>query len=179
MKQSMDIVPFHPGDDDIEKIGELYCTVFLGKGWSIADKENVIHNIIKHAGYQGFKGLKAKDGKGDITGFSYGYHSLPGQFYRGKIAEQLSEHEIDTWLEDCFEFVELAVHPFFRRRGIAEDLHHLLLDDLNQRTAVLTTGVHNGPAIHLYRKLGWEIIKKDAPVIPRDDLQIIMGKKLM
>lgn len=178
VKNNIEIAPFYINDPAIEEIAELYCMTFLGEDFSLKDRESAMKNITKHANYEGFKGLKAKDEKGNIVGFSYGYTSLPAQFYREKIAAQLSEKEINTWLTDCFEFVELAVSPHYKRIGIASRLHDSLLESKNHRTAILTTGMENIPAINLYRKKGWERIKKDAPVISRNNLQIIMGKTL-
>lgn len=178
MNKSIEIIPFYSDDSNIEEIGELYCTTFLGENYLIEDKENAIINIHKHSNYRGFEGFKALDDKGNIVGFSYGYKSLPAQFYRQKIAKQLSELEIETWLSDCFEFVELAVSPSHRRLGIASNLHDALLKENKHRTTVLTTGIKNHSAINLYRKKGWQMIKKDAPVITADNLQVIMGKEL-
>lgn len=167
---------FYHRDPDIEKIAELYCVTFLTDNYSM--EENAIKNINKHANYEGFIGLKANDDDRNIVGFTYGYTSLPGQFYREKIAEHLSEEDIKTWLFNCFEFVELAVLPSYRRLGIASKLHHALLESVNYNSAVLTTGMENRPAINFYRKHGWEMIKKDVPVISEDNLQAIMGKAL-
>ncbi|WP_158598357.1 GNAT family N-acetyltransferase [Falsibacillus albus] len=174
----MEIVQFYDNDSDIEKIGELYCRTFLGKEYSLEDKEHAIKNIKKHANYHGFFGLKALDEEGNLIGFTYGYESLPGQFYREKIAYQLSAIERDTWLSNCFEFVEIAVNHSYKRLGIASKLHDTLLQNINLKTAVLTTGTDNRPAINLYIKEGWKLIKKDAPVLSENNLQVIMGKVL-
>lgn len=149
------IIPFSSCDFDIEKIGELYCTTFLGSDYSFEDKAEAIKNIVKHSNYDGFKGFKAIDDRGSIVGFSYGYTSLPEQFYRRKVAKQLSEIEIETWLSDCFEFVELAVSPSYRRLGIASKLHDVLLMKNKHRTSVLTTSNENYPAIgYIEKKVG-------------------------
>jgi len=81
-----------------------------------------------------------------------------------------------NWLNDCFEFVELAVDPMFKRLGIASKLHDALLDSIHHNTAILTTWIKNTPAINLYQSKGWEVIKRDVPVVTEGDLQVIMGK---
>ncbi|WP_052400597.1 GNAT family N-acetyltransferase [Oceanobacillus jeddahense] len=169
---------FYQDDSDIEKIAELYCMTFLTADYSHEDKGNAVKNLRKHAGYEGFVGIKSRDEAGNVIGFAYGYTSLPNQFYREKIADQLPEDQIDSWLYDCFEFVELAVHHSYKRLGVASKLHDALLANTNCKTAVLTTGVKNKPAVNLYRKKGWELIKNDAPVISEANLQVIMGKIL-
>ena len=57
-----------------------------------------------------------------------------------------------------FEFVELAVRPDLRRRGISGRLHDALLSGLDAPTAVLSTEVENEPAIGLYLGRGWEVV---------------------
>lgn len=173
----MVILPFYQNDPDLEDIAMLYCKIFL-EDFSLYDKEKAIININKHADYKGFKGLKAKDGKGNIIGFTYGYTSMPNQFYYQKIANQLSADEINYWLDHCFEYTELAVDPDNRRIGIAGKMHDLLLENLNYKSSVLTTGVKNDPAINLYRKKGWGLIRSHAAVTSKDNLQMIMGKRL-
>ncbi len=84
----------------------------------------------------------------------------PNNFTEKKIANQLSDDKIDFWLADCFEFVELAVNHSYKRLGVASKLHDELLANTNCGTAVLTTAIKNKPALNLYKKKGWEVIKK-------------------
>ena len=49
---------------------------------------------------------------------------------------------------------EVAVHPMYRRKGIAEALVHLAIDSLEDRTISLVLMDEN-PARHLYEKLGF------------------------
>ncbi|WP_339283426.1 GNAT family N-acetyltransferase [Oceanobacillus sp. FSL K6-3682] len=178
MLENIEIDYFNSNDSDIEKIAKLYCMTFLTDNILLEDKENAVKNIRKHTGYEGFIGLKCKGAKGKLIGFAYGYTSLSKQFYREKIANQLSDDKIDFWLADCFEFVELAVNHSYKRLGVASKLHDELLANTNCGTAVLTTAIENKPALNLYKKKGWEVIKKDAPIISKDNLQVIMGKVL-
>ena len=57
-----------------------------------------------------------------MIGFAYGYASLPGQYYHELLARAFDREECDKWLRDCFEFVELAVHPSFRKQGLGRML---------------------------------------------------------
>ncbi|WP_093855241.1 GNAT family N-acetyltransferase [Tenuibacillus multivorans] len=113
-----------------------------------------------------------------MVGFTYGYTSLPQQFYRQKIEQQLSVDERNTWLGHCFEFVELAVDSSYKRQGIGGQLHNELLSNLTHQTSILTTHIDNLPAINLYKQKGWDMIKTNAPIITADHLQVIMGKRL-
>ncbi|WP_164669815.1 GNAT family N-acetyltransferase [Virgibacillus doumboii] len=174
----IDISFFGKDDVDLNRIAELYCKTFIGEKFTPKDLESTVENINKHACYEGFKGIKAIDDIGKLQGFTYGYTSLPHQFYRKKLGVQLTDQQNAKWLKDYFEFVELAVDSSARRMGIGGLLHDKLLDGLDQQTSILTTSVDNDPAIKLYMGKGWEIISGKAPVISEADPQVIMGKVL-
>ncbi|UOQ42861.1 GNAT family N-acetyltransferase [Halobacillus salinarum] len=165
------------GTKDVQACAELYCHVFIGDDFTNKDFQISLENLHKHSIYEGFKGVKAVNENEDIIGFAYGYTSKPGQFYREKLIEHLLEIK-HLWLNDCFEFVELAVHPGHTREGIGTKLQNHLLEGLPHHTAVLTVSVTNQPAFHLYRKRGWETLQYNAPLISKDDLQMILGLKL-
>lgn len=177
-KGSVTIQSFHEHDADLNRIGKLFCRTFTGDHYSDSELENAVSNITKHAGYEGFKGLKAKNQDDRLIGFAYGYFSLPHQFYRKRLELQLTPEQTAKWLSDCFEFVEMAVNPGYRRRRVGGHLHDKLLENSPQKTSVLTTSVDNFPAIQLYKQKGWEVVKADAAVISESQLQVIMGKGL-
>ncbi|EJV86608.1 hypothetical protein IG9_02720 [Bacillus cereus HuA2-9] len=84
--------------------------------------------------------------------------------------------QVDQWLEDCFEFVELAVHPEYRNECLGTKLHNELLEGILNRTSVLTTQIDNEKARSLYERLDWVNILE--PFHPsKDDVPyVIMGK---
>ncbi|MBP1949676.1 N-acetyltransferase [Virgibacillus litoralis] len=172
------IIPFDKKNEDLHSIAALYCKTFIGNTYTSLDFESAVENINKHTSYNGFRGLMAKDKSGTLIGFTYGYTSLPGQFYREKLAAQLTDKQQIEWLNNCFEFVELAVENKVKRMGIGGKLHDRLLSEINHDTSVLTTSPENNPAINLYISKGWEVIKENAAVISMGDVQVIMGKKI-
>lgn len=176
--KNIDIQTFFENDADLNKIGDLYCLTFAGDHYSPSELEDAISNINKHAGYEGFKGLKATDKDRGLIGFAYGYTSLAHQFYREKLEMQLTVEQKIKWLGDCFEFVEMAVALEFKRQGIGGLLHDTLLRGQAHKMSVLTTPVDNFPALQLYKKKGWKFIKEDAAVISESHPQVIMGKEL-
>lgn len=136
----------------------------------------------RHATYPGWRGHVAladfdADGTSRVVGYVYGYSSAPDQQYHRTLRDALPARTYDRWLTDCFEVVELGVHPAYRRQGLATRLHDAVLDGVPHRTAVLTTGVDNAPAQALYDRLGWVLVWE--PFVPdRGPEMVVLGKDL-
>ena len=82
---------------------------------------------------------------------------------------------------DESDVMNVAVHPDFRRRGIAEALVNSLVDELNvieSRCLTLEVRVSNVPAISLYEKLGFVEVgkRKNYYRNPKEDA-LIMRKE--
>ena len=82
---------------------------------------------------------------------------------------------------DESDVMNVAVHPDFRRRGIAETLVNALVDELKaieSRCLTLEVRASNVPAISLYEKLGFAQIgrRKNYYRNPREDA-LIMRKE--
>ncbi len=158
-------------EQNVEKVAQLYNSI-----WK--EDSSFVDRIQKHMSYEGFKGMIAVDEGGNMIGFSYGYLSRPGQYYYSLLEKALTEKQRDIWLSHCFELVELAVHPEFRKQGIGKQLLNELLEEVSTNTALLTTQVTNLPARTLYDQLKWTVIKE--PFFPNESSEpyVIMGKKL-
>ena len=79
---------------------------------------------------------------------------------------------------DESDVMNVAVHPDFRRRGIAEALVNSLVTELNtigSRCLTLEVRVSNAPAVSLYEKLGFAEIgrRKNYYRNPREDALIL------
>ncbi len=125
-----------------------------------------------HARWKGFRCVVARDqafdspasvpgagppvsGGPGVVGFAYGFTSQPDTWWRELVTAEMSPPAAREWLEDCFEFVELAVTPAFQGQHIGGRLHDALLAGVNHRTAVLSTLQADTNALHLYRNRGW------------------------
>jgi ribosomal protein S18 acetylase RimI-like enzyme len=116
----------------------------------------------RHLAREGFRFVVAEDDEGRLAGLAYGYLGGPGQWWHDLVATAMLEEQRERWLAPGhFEFVELAVRPDLRRRGIGVELHDRLLEGLADRPAVLSTQLDNTPALSLYRRRGWETVVRE------------------
>ena len=79
--------------------------------------------------------------------------AMEGDRLAGYIGSQSVEGEADV--------MNVAVHPDFRRRGIAEQLCNTLVSQLYQNQIhclTLEVRASNVPAIHLYQKMGFVLV---------------------
>ncbi|MBQ7002113.1 MAG: ribosomal protein S18-alanine N-acetyltransferase [Oscillospiraceae bacterium] len=96
--------------------------------------------------------------------------ALEGETVAGYIGSQTVMGETDM--------MNVAVHPDFRRNGIAQDLVNQLVEDLKtleSHCLTLEVRASNAPAITLYEKLGFAQIgrRKNYYRNPREDALIL------
>ncbi|MGG1610823.1 GNAT family N-acetyltransferase, partial [Bacillus wiedmannii] len=119
----MIIIPIRKDEALIINMAKLYCKVFDTTNFA-----DMVERIRRHIGYTDFKGIVAINDENEVIGFTYGYRSLEGQYYNQLMREVLNREQVDQWLEDCFEFVELAVDPQYQNEGLGTKLHNELLE---------------------------------------------------
>ena len=104
------------------------------------------------------------------NGLSLWLVALEGETVAGYVGSQTVLDETDM--------MNIAVHPDFRRRGIAQALVESLVKQLRQRGSrclTLEVRASNSPAIALYEKLGFQKIgrRKNYYRNPREDALIL------
>jgi ribosomal protein S18 acetylase RimI-like enzyme len=130
-----------------------------------------------HARRDGFRCVVARE-DGLVVGFAYGYTSAPGQWWHDWVRSLLDAAQVEVWMSDAFELVELAVRPAAQGRGHGARLHDAVLADRPHRTALLTTRDEDTPARRLYRRRGWVPLREGWRPSARQPPLVFMGLRL-
>jgi ribosomal protein S18 acetylase RimI-like enzyme len=147
--------------------------------WPDATGERLDAIVPRHVEREGFHFVAEHDEEGRLAGFAYGYRGEAGQWWRDLVAAAMDDQAREHWLAPGhFEFVELAVRPDLRRRGIGGRLHDALLEGLDAPTAVLSTEVDNRPALALYHGRGWQVLVPEIDFGAEFPPFLVMGKEL-
>ena len=115
----------------------------------------------RHAGYRGFLAFGALNLRGRLVGFSYGYTSQPGLWWREQVAAPLSPEQRLEWFSDAFELAELHVHPSAQGNRLGSQLHDRLVESQPHRTALLSVMHRSERARQLYTSRGWQTLIYD------------------
>jgi ribosomal protein S18 acetylase RimI-like enzyme len=108
----------------------------------------------RHAARAGYR-LAVGSDDGAVAGFAWGYIGQRGQYWTDLACGVLPSEITDVWVGGHFEFVELAVLPDYRRRGLGSRLHDTLLAGVTQRCLLSTADDAADPAVRLYLRHGW------------------------
>ncbi|HEX6682181.1 MAG TPA: GNAT family N-acetyltransferase [Candidatus Limnocylindrales bacterium] len=174
MKQSIDVsVADRATVNDLrDQLAHVYRIAFEEFGEPPEAAEHFrTGQLPKHVEREGFRFALAREtgDAGRVVGFAYGYTGDFGQWWTDRVARLAPAEIAERWLGGHFEFVELAVDPAVRGRGIGTALHDLLLEDLPHRVALLTTYRDRDLAApRLYRRKGWRVLV--SPLDPNNDL---------
>jgi ribosomal protein S18 acetylase RimI-like enzyme len=136
---------------------------------------SLANTIRRHALLGGFRAFGAFNARTELVGFSYGYASQPGLWWREQIAQPLSSEQRAYWLANAFELAELHVHPAAQGRKLGSQLHDLLLQDVPNTTALLSVMHRSQRARHLYTRRGWQTLVADLrfPTEPRTSFSVL------
>lgn len=169
---------------DARRFGEWRAPVFetfrAGFAMSGEDAARFAERVVdRHAGRVSFRCVLAREGvDGSFLGCAYGYTGGPGQWWRDIVAGAVGGRVAGRWLADYFEFVEFAVVPGARRRGVGGRIHDALLSGLLHRTAALSTQRDNDAARRFYARRGWELLLEGLVFPNGTEPYIVMGLDL-
>jgi GNAT superfamily N-acetyltransferase len=111
--------------------------------------------IRRHSTYPGFRARGAFADDDRLEGFTYGFSTFAGGWWREQVAAALTPEQRRSWLADTFEFAELHVRPSAQGLGVGGRLHDELLREVPHRMALLSVRHGGERARRLYLDRGW------------------------
>ena len=137
--------------------------------------------IAGHVRRPGFRAVATLDPGGALLGFGYGYTSGSGQWWHDQVRSALPRAARKAWLIDCFEVVELHVHPTAQGHGLGAAQLRALLTMATGKTTLLSTpeaDERTSRAWRLYRRFQFVDILRHF-TFPGDDRPFaILGRTL-
>ena len=122
----------------------------------------------------GFVLAEARHG-GFLVGYAFGAPLRPSTSWWRQLTTPLPEEVTTEHPGRTFALADLAVRASWRRQGIAETLHDLILEDRPEERATLTVPPRAIPAQNAFRKWGWRKVARTrdgGPGAPVSDVLI-------
>jgi ribosomal protein S18 acetylase RimI-like enzyme len=134
-----------------------------------------------HVRRRGFRAVATLDPNGALLGFGYGYTSGSGQWWHDQVRSALPRSSRRAWLSDCFEVVELHVHPAAQGHGLGAAQLRALLTMAAGKTTLLSTpeaDEQKSRAWRLYRRFEFVDVLRDFRFPGDDRAFAILGRAL-
>jgi GNAT superfamily N-acetyltransferase len=164
-----------------DRLIDIYQATFSQPPYSesLADFLNFAGRLSYHARQSGFRCVILRPAPGaEVIGFVYGFPGTKGDWFYSFVSDYLTPALRQQYLDDFFEFAEIAVLPTFQGRGFGGQLHDALLADVKQSSVCLATPEIDTNAHHLYRRREWITLTRGIK-LPGSSLSYeIMGKLL-
>ena len=103
---------------------------------------------------------------GYLVGYAFGMSLRPSTSWWRQLTTPLPDEITAEHPGRTFALVELLVRASWRRQGIAETLHDLILANRPEERATLTVRPTATPAQHAFRKWGWRKVARTRDAEP-------------
>jgi len=176
----MRLVPWHT-DDLLHRLDDVIAVYGAAMGYPADLLETRRGYVAVHAKRSGFRAVATLDEDDTLLGFAYGYTSSAGQWWHDQVRAALRRDARRTWLSDCFELVELHVHPAAQGNGIGGYQLRALLAGVTHRTVLLSTPEADESASRawrLYRRFGFGDVLRNFYFPGDDRLFAVLGRVL-
>jgi GNAT superfamily N-acetyltransferase len=121
----------------------------------------------------GFALIEAREGT-DLAGLAFGVTLQPSTPWWNNLTAPLPAEVTTETPGRTFALVELLVRAQWRRQGIAQAMHDLLLKDRTEQRATLTVLPAATPAQAAYHKWGWHKVAQKRNPLPGSPLFDVM-----
>ncbi|HET6482357.1 MAG TPA: GNAT family N-acetyltransferase [Actinoplanes sp.] len=176
----MRLVAWQP-DDLLRRLDDVVSVYGEAMGYRQELLQTRRGYIGAHVRRPGFRAVATLTTDGRLAGFGYGYTSVPGQWWHDQVRANLGAAARQRWLTDCFEVVELHVHPVAQGHGVGARQLRALLAMADGESVLLSTPEADeakSRAWRLYRRFGFEDVLRDFS-FPGDERDFaILGRGL-
>ncbi len=179
-RAGVELVAWTP-DDLTRRLDDVIAVYGRAMGYPADLLEARRGYIAGHVRRTGFRAVATLDPTGTLLGFGYGYTSGSGQWWHDQVRAALPRPARRTWLADCFEVVELHVHPSAQGHGLGAAQLRALLGMAVGKTTLLSTpeaDERTSRAWRLYRRFQFVDVLRHF-TFPGDDRPFaILGRTL-
>jgi GNAT superfamily N-acetyltransferase len=175
---TIEVAVFHelPPDEVVQSAADSYIATFREPPYNEPDeaREGFLDRVQRYSARDGFVLAVASDGD-ETLGIALGVTAHPGDWWRDRVAQQLTDGEQRDWLGDaCLEFVHLAVVPARQGSGIGGALHDAVVTNSTAAaTGVLTVDRRVERAYRLYVSRGWIVLRESINVSAGPDMTLM------
>jgi GNAT superfamily N-acetyltransferase len=164
-----------------DRLIDIYQAAFSRPPYSesLSDFLNFAGRLSYHSRQSGFRCVILRSAPdSEVIGFVYGFPGAKGNWFYDLVSHRLTPALRKQYLDDYFEFAEIAVLPAYQGQGLGGQLHDALLAEVRQTSACLATPEDETNAHHLYRRREWVTLTRGIE-LPGSVLKFeIMGKIL-
>ena len=157
MQPAIRLVPWHT-DELLSRLEDVIQVYGQAMRYPAEVLETRRGYMTGHAWRPGFRAVATLGDDNALLGFGYGYPSTAGQWWHDQVRSAVPRDARQAWLSNCFELVELHVHPACQGHGIGQWQLQALLAGVPNRTVLLSTPEADETASRawrLYRRLGF------------------------
>lgn len=173
-------VPLAQADALRDELGEVYREVFSEPPYEYGDEHVRLFKdrfVIQHQ-RPGAGLIVARNAEGDMVGFGFGLTVSPTTSWWSDLATDLDPSVTAEFAGRTFALIELLVRRPWRRRGVAAQLHDLLLEGRTEERATLTVQPDAAPAQQAYASWGWRKVAQKRNPLPDSPLFDVLLKDL-
>jgi GNAT superfamily N-acetyltransferase len=168
-------------DDLVRRLDDVVAVYGEAMGYRAELLEARRGYIATHVRRPGFRAVATLSSEGHLAGFGYGYLGASGQWWHDQVFRALDPARRATWLDHCFEVVELHVRPPAQGHGVGQRQLRALLTMAEGSTTLLSTpeaDEQRSRAWRLYRRFGFVDILRDFR-FPGDERPFaVLGREL-
>jgi GNAT superfamily N-acetyltransferase len=163
----------------LEELRALYTEVYADPPYEWGEEHAVLftERFLVQCRQPGFALVEARDGP-SLAGIAFGLTVQPPGGWWNNLTTPLPTEVTAERPGRTFALIELLVRARWRRQGIAQTMHDLLLKDRPEERAILTALPAAAPAQAAYQRWGWHKVAQKRNPLPGSPLFDLLVRPL-